>query len=1093
MLFVLTAASSFADESDEFFERQIRPILVEKCSRCHGAEKQNGGLRVDSIASLLQGGESGPAVVRGSINRSLLIQAVMRSDDIAMPPDETLPQHQVDALKQWIDEGAVWPATIGNLPSMKDSSMQDHWAFQPVSKPEVPQTSDDWIQTSVDAFILKKLHEHGLTHASSADRRTLLRRASYVLTGLPPSPELVEEFVGSNSADAWSQQVDRLLASPQYGEHWGRHWLDVARYADTKGYVYAREERFWVHAWAYRDWVVNSLNADMPYDRFLLLQLAADQVTDRNDGDLAAMGFLTLGRRFLGIKHDIIDDRIDVVSRGTMGLTVACARCHDHKYDPIPTADYYSLYGVFDSCAEQLVPVGGNDVDDAEFMAELQKRQEKLQQTLKQRCGEASERYRSRVGDYLLAQTELSKYPQAGFDQIITAQDTHPRIVWQWQKWLYDSKRNQEPVFKAWHEYQQLPSDDFANLAIAVTAMLAELTPLQLNPVVAEAFRTAPTSFAEVVDRYAKLLAEIDAKWKTKSSAASEDGSTLAEFSDSADEQLRLVLYGAGSPCVVPEEHIANTELLHTSSVLDEIWKLQGEVDRWIIQSKHNAAYATTLVDREFPSEPRVFRRGNPATPTTTIARHFLTALGEQSTKPFQIGSGRLELAQSIIDPSNPLTARVIVNRVWTQVFGRGLVSTPSDFGLRAETPSHPELLDWLTTWFIDNGWSLKKLHRLLLTSAAFQQQSRNLPADIVQAAEEIDPENRLLWRMSSRRLSFEQFRDSLLQASAELNLAAGGKPFDLFQPGARQPRRTIYGLVDRQYLPGVLRTFDFPNPDLHVAQRSQTTVPQQALFFMNHELVLEQTRLLAKKSESLPDNADRVRFLFQRVLQRAPSDSELHDALQLVSATTDPAPQSLPTAGDWSYGYGEVDETNHAVKDFQAAPHFTGSAWQGGEQWPDAKLGWVNLTAVGGHPGNTRQHACVRRWTAPRDMTIRIESRLVHEPEVGDGVRAFVLANGQTLHKQKVHQATVALDTERVDVKQGTMIDFVVDIDEILNSDQFLWRITLSDVNPADGNSSGLVWNSESDFTANTVDHFSPWEQLAHVLLCTNEFMFVD
>ncbi|MEO1979928.1 MAG: DUF1549 domain-containing protein, partial [Fuerstiella sp.] len=366
-----TMLSCAADERGDLFERMIRPILVEQCSACHGDKKQNGELRVDSLKSLLQGGDSGPAIVPGQSRQSLLMKAVVRSEDLAMPPDKPLTKQQVDALRQWIDAGAPWPKNAGQLKSMTDRSGKDHWAFQPVRKPNVPRHEGDWGNTPVDAFILQALKTNGLSPAPTADRRTLLRRASYAIIGLPPSPEAVADFADDPRPDAWQQAADSLLSSQHYGEHQARHWLDVARYADTKGYVYAREERFWVHAWTYRDWVINALNADMPYDRFLLLQLAADQVEDRAEGDLAAMGFLTLGRRFLGLKHDIIDDRIDVVCRGTMGLTVSCARCHDHKYDPIPTADYYSLYGVFDSCAEELVPLNHDPVDDKGFADEL--------------------------------------------------------------------------------------------------------------------------------------------------------------------------------------------------------------------------------------------------------------------------------------------------------------------------------------------------------------------------------------------------------------------------------------------------------------------------------------------------------------------------------------------------------------------------------------------------------------------------------------------------------------------------------------------------------------------------------------------------
>ena len=1091
----LTTTPAAADSKLEFFETSIRPVLIERCSQCHGAHKQNGGLRVDSLAALLKGGDTGPAIVAGNAADSLLIKAIQRSEELAMPPDESLTKPEVDSLTHWINDGAAWPEGLTQLDSRKDTTWKQHWAFQKIQQPAVPQIENDWIQTPIDAFVLQKLTSNGLQHAARADARTLVRRASYGLTGLPPTSEHIEAFASDESTEAWPRVVDRLLESPQYGEQWARHWLDVARYADTKGYVYAREERFWIHAWAYRDWVVRVLNNDIAYDRFLQLQIAADQVEDCQPEDMAAMGFLTLGRRFLGIKHDIIDDRIDVVCRSTMGLTVACARCHDHKYDPIPTADYYSLYGVFDSCYERVVPIGDEASTDEAFATELQKRQTTLTNARQKVCAQASQRHRDRIAEYLIAQTELAKYPQAGFDQIIPPSDIHPQIVHRWNHWLRNAGRRHDPVFRAWDEFRQLAEESFAEDAVKITEQLATLTPADLNPIVASSFVKTPSSFDEVAIRYGELLQRINEKWKAEIKAAADHKSVVPErLSNPAEEQLRQAIYGPTSPCTIPDVHISNTETLLASDEVTQLWKHQGEVDRWIIQSQHNLPHALTLADRAAPVEPRIFRRGNPANVGESVSRHFLTLFSESpgTAHEFNSGSGRRELADAIISKDNPLTARVIVNRVWAQHFGRGLVPSPSDFGLRADEPSHPELLDWLSGWFMNNGWQLKRLHRLIMTSSVYQQASEGLDKESLQAAVEKDPGNRLLWRMTPHRLTFEEVRDSLLQASGELQTTAGGKPFDLFAADA-VPRRTIYGMVDRQYLPGALRTFDFPNPDLHIAQRSQTTVPQQALFFMNHELVLKQVRLLTKSTEDLPDVASRVQQLFRRILQRNPTSSEITDALGLAESGGSKIEDALSaTAADWSYGYGEVDETNHKVINFEPAPHFTGSAWQGGPNWPDARLGWVNLTAVGGHPGDTRKHACVRRWTAPRDMTIRIESKFVHEPAVGDGVRVFVLAgDGQELYADIIHQKTVDVNADEVQVAKGAVIDFVVDINEVLNSDQFLWRITITDRSASVADHS--AWDSEKDFTHDSISPLSPWQQLVHVLICTNEFMFVD
>lgn len=936
---------------------------------------------------------------------------------------------------------------VGDLPG----ATEKHWAFQPVQEPAVPSSE---VANPIDAFVLHRLNLNGLAPAPTADRRTLVRRLHYTLTGLPPSFRQVTEFVGDATPKAYERLVDSLLDSPHYGEHWGRHWLDVARYSDTKGYVYGREERFWTHAWAYRDWVVNALNDDLAYDRFLLLQLAADQVDDRQQGDEAAMGFLTLGRRFLGVKREIIDDRIDVVTRGTMGLTVSCARCHDHKYDPIPTADYYSLFGVFDSSAERKVSLGDPMIGGEAFQKELKKRRDKLKETFAKHRKTASDRVRKRVADYLFAQTELEKYPANGFDQIFSPTDLLPAFVHNWRDYLRRAKEVKDPAFVHWHAYLGASANQFTT----ITRELAQRK--DLHPVVARAFASPPKSFQEVADRYAKLF---------------------------EDEGFKHVLLGSDSPCEVPDIPIVHSEVFFTSGEVTQLYKLQGEIDRWIVRSKVEAPQALMMVDLPRAVNTRVYLRGNPLTLGDEVPRQFLGLLGGKDRRPFSRGSGRLELAKAIVDPKNPLTARVMVNRVWMHHFGQGLVKTPSDLGLRAETPSHPALLDWLTAQFIKDGWSLKKLHRRILTSTTFRQSSGGNPEED-QLAIRTDPENRLLWRMNQKRLSFEELRDSMLAASNDLNRKLGGKPADLF----KQPyphRRTLYGLIDRQFFPSTLRMFDVATPDLHMPKRPETTVPQQALFLMNDPLVLDRTRAVAKVASGEPKPSQRVRSLFRKVVQREPTREEIAESLALVSLTqTAKQPERPPTAEDWQYGYGELDEVAKRVKGFKRLPYFTGDAWQGSERWPDSKLGWVQLHATGGHPGNFRKIAAIRRWTAPKDMAIRISSKLKHEAKPGDGIRAFIVSNsGGILRSTKIHQQTVELNVEKLEMAKGGTIDFVVDIDTILNSDQYHWWVTINET------ADGMTWNSEKDFPQNESRLLTGWEQLAQALLCSNEFMFVD
>ena len=1035
-------------------------------------------------------------------DQSLLLAAIRQTGDLQMPPDRKLPGEQIAAIERWIKLGAPWPKAP--LAAKTNDAARTHWAFQPLRDPPVP-AGKEAPANPIDAFVQTKLATAGLIPSPPADRRTLIVRATFDLLGLPPTPEEVEAFVRDEDPRAFEKLIDRLLESPHYGEQWGRHWLDVARYSDTKGYVYARENRTWIHAWAYRDWVVHALNSDLPYDRFLLLQIAADQVVkdhaaggDR--GDLAAMGFLTLGRRFLGVTHDIIDDRIDVLTRGTMGLTVACARCHDHKYDPIPTADYYSLYGVFQNCIERQLPIAEpaerNEAWQA-FAAELKKREDKLAELLLKKRTEAAERVRARVGDYLVAQRELHKYPDEGFDQLLEKTDIIPAFVRRWQAHLRQEEKNAASLFVPWFEFNKLAADEhLAQRAADVTKALGERE--GLNPLVRDAFKSPVASHAEAAARYGQLFAEIDKQWQTAVKAAADAKQPPpTQLNDAAAEQLRRVLYGDEAPCEVPNTAVVNNEMYFDLTSCTELWKAQGEVDAWLIQQPLAPAQAVILQDRPQPQPAFIHKRGKASNKGAETPRQFLSLLAGPNRAPFEQGSGRLELARAIIDPKNPLTPRVMVNRVWLHHFGAGLVRSPSDFGVRAEAPSHPELLDWLTSRFLDEGWSLKKLHRRIMLSAVYQQSSCGaVDQAVVAKAQQLDPENRLLWRMNQRRLTFEELRDRLFAATGELQRNLGGKPADLFSAGFQ--RRSLYGNIDRQFLPATLRIFDFANPDLHIPQRSDTTVPQQALFFLNDEMILRRAKALATRTSKAESPEARVQQVFQAVYQRAATPQQVAAALALVNAKEDATEVAISaTAADWQYGYGEFDEGTKQIKGFTKLPHFTGTAWQGGSAWPDAKLGWVQLTADGGHAGNDPQHAAIRRWTAPRDVTIKIASTLKHETAAGDGVRGRLISSrGGLLHEAKTHNSAAEFKVESLEMKAGDTLDFAVDIGGTLNNDQFVWEVRLTAVEAADKPAAGGVpsaWQSKADFTGPRVMQLDPWEQLAQVLFSTNEFMFVD
>ena len=1139
----------------DFFERRIRPVLVQHCYDCHSAESKSlkSGLRVDTREGLRLGGKSGePAIVPGDPEKSLLLKAIRHpSADLQMPPKKKLSPQQVADFEAWIRAGAPDPREEVHGSKFKVQSQKVHWAFVPPREQPVPKVKDlAWPQSPIDNFILAKLEANGLKPSPPADPRTLIRRLTYDLTGLPPTTEEVEAFAKACSTSSRQSTVvnlaNRLLASPQYGERWARHWLDVARYADTKGYVYAREERFYPHSYAYRDWVVHALNNDLPYDRFLLLQIAGDQLTPfRVSGlefrvgqtppntttnsklqtpnpelkDLAALGFLTVGRRFIGVTHEIIDDRIDVVTRGTMGLTVQCARCHDHKYDPIPTADYYSLYGVFQSSADELVQIEFPEKSTAlaAFEKEYQTRLDKLNTTMATRRAEAAARVRTRVTDYLLAQFELHKYPEEGFDQILTDQDLIPATVRRWQAYLEQAKRRADPLWTPWHTYNASsshPSSPAPRPQTPDPIKSATANPAQLqtqNSKLQTAFSSPPKSPREVAERYGKVFTEVEQQWQAALAAAKANKTPPpTALADPDAEALRQVLYAESSPAVVPDVGIVNNELLFPSRVTEELWKLQGEVDRHLIRTPASPAHALIVTDREPQQNPRVFLRGDPKNKGPEVPRQFLQAVAGPQRQPFTHGSGRLELARAIASPENPLTARVMVNRLWLHHFGAGLVKTPSDFGLRAELPSHPELLDWLARRFVAEGWSMKAMHRLIVTSAAYQQasevesreskvESRARPA-LVSRPSTLDPDNRLLWHANRQRLDFEELRDALLAASGELDLSPSGKPVDML--GSK--RRSLYGLVDRQYLPGVFRVFDFANPDLHIPQRHETTVSQQALFFLNNGFVASRAKALVARKDfaDLSTPEDKVRLLYRALYQREPTPGQTTAAVRFVADAEANAPQppQPPVATQWRYGYGEYDETARKLKSFAALPHFTGKAWQGGPQWPDAKLGWAQLTAEGGHAGNDLKHAVIRRWVAPRDCVVSIEGRIVHETSAGDGVRAFIVSSsaGQ-LRTVTVHNSAEELRISSTVAKAGDTLDFIVDFRANLNSDEFKWAPVITELNTAAA-AGGTVpvkqWDAKKDFggvDAPALPALKPWEQLVQVLLSANEFYFVD
>ena len=853
-----------ADE--EFFETKIRPLLANRCYECHSEKKQQGDVRFDRKAAVFDAG----LVVPSKPEESRLLQVIKYDPtDTQMPPKGKLPDEEIALLTEWVTRGAAWPDDANpQADGASAGANGTHWAFQPITHPAPPTVKDaDRVQSPIDRFVIAKLEEKDLSLSPQVDRRTLLRRVTFDLVGIPPTPEEIAAFEADTSPDAYEKAIDRLLASPLYGQRWGRHWLDVARYADTKGYVFTEDINY-PYAYTYRDYVVDAFNADVPYDRFVQEQLAADKLgLPENSPELAALGFLTVGRRNQNNRMDIIDDRIDVTARGLMGLTVACARCHDHKFDPIPTADYYSLYGVFDSCDEPEageLPMIGEPQQTAayeKFQQELDRRQAEVAKYIAEQREVITAEIRRKAGDYLLVVLSGGEGNR----------EVRRRGVEHWKTFL-GKVANDDPLWGPWKRLSSLPKEGFADAAkAAIEAMRQEtsfregLGAFVLDRLVAQPLgspddlaRAYGVLLTQTIDRPTDLAPELVAHFDAIAKKLSESGPPFALN----DEQAKDFFDRAQR---------------------NEERERQKKVDEFRSKSEVAPPRAMVLRDKQNPVEPVVFIRGNPGRRGDQVPRRFLEVIAGKERPTFsKDASGRLDLAKSITDPSNPLTARVIVNRVWQHHFGEGIVRTPSDFGTRADPPTHPELLDWLASEFIAHGWSLKWLHREMLLSASYQQASVDRSAKDPRIAS-IDPINTLLWRMNPHRLEFEAMRDATLAVAGRLDPALGGRPINLFD--ADSPRRTVYGYVNRNDLPGVWRSFDFPSPDGSVAERPETTVPQQALFAMNSPFVINQAKSLAGRAEVAAANspAEKVTVLYQLALQREPTSEERETAVHFL------------------------------------------------------------------------------------------------------------------------------------------------------------------------------------------------------------------
>ncbi|QDT35246.1 PSD1 and planctomycete cytochrome C domain-containing protein [Thalassoglobus polymorphus] len=873
-----------ANDQEQFFESHVRPLLAKHCFECHGEKKQQGELRLDRKQFVFEDGASGKAVVPGKLDESRLWAVVQFDEfDTQMPPTGKLPEKDLLILKKWIESGAYWPEEAhaevvaqNAVPLKSDGSIDfeaaiaNHWAYQPVQAPQVPERSPaaDY-DSAIDRYLAIKLNEKGLKFSERASKQTLIRRLSFDLRGLPPTIAEVQAFEADQSKTAYRDLIDRYLSESTYGQRWGRYWLDIARYADTKGYVFT-ENRFYPYAYTYRDYVIDAFNNDKPYDTFVMEQLAADQLGyAENDPRLAALGFVTVGPRFLNRKPDIIDDRIDVVTRGFMGMTLGCSRCHDHKFDPLPTADYYSLYGVFDSSQEpDLPPLRGElDVNAPgyqEFVTELNKREEALEAYKKTAHEELLVQARNHLDDYFpdaiksmgLLPADLELTPKHGA--------LRDRLKSHWKKTLERMAKENRPFFLP---ATKLLALDDKELTEQLPSLLDELDTNDAIPdSLIEALRSAKiTSKIEVVNVYTQVLSSVRDEWNEFKKSNPE----ATQFDDPGKEQARRILLGKGS---LSDLDPGDFSPLFERDNRTKIRNLEKKIDEWHATSPNAPARSMVLFDKEKLTNPVIFVRGNVGRRGDRVPRRGPQILNPSPEAVFTKTSGRKELAEQIASKQNPLTARVLVNRIWMYHFGSPLVDTTSDFGLRTQSPTHRELLDYLA-WSLmhEHNWSIKGLHREILRSQAWQQQSVDRPQ-----ARMVDSENQLYWKQNRQRLDFEAMRDTMLKIAGKIDLSLEGRPVDI----EKQPfptRRTVYALIDRNNPSGLLRTFDFPSPNSSSPSRSETTVPQQALFGMNSPFAQQMAKALAERVEkSSADPKAQVRQLIELAYSRPASKEEV-------------------------------------------------------------------------------------------------------------------------------------------------------------------------------------------------------------------------
>jgi hypothetical protein len=917
------AAAVPAPQSPEYFESAIRPVLAASCYDCHGDQRM-GGLRLDSREGLLKGGRSGPALVPGDPDKSLMIQAVRQTrDTLKMPKGGRLKPSEVDALVEWVRAGAPWPAAALSasagrpaeaapagaaatpVPAAASTSpayvikpeQRAFWSFVPLHATPAPAVSHtSWPKSDIDKFVLAQLEHAGLPPVRAADKRVLLRRATLDLTGLPPTTDEIDAFENDGSPDAFAKVVDRLLASPRYGETWGRLWLDVSRYGEDDYRSLDPKQRGYnpyPNAYLYRDWVIKAFNDDLPYDQFVRAQLAGDLLGQpaTRARTLPALGFLGLGPWFYDngaveiTRADERHDRVDVVSRGFLGLTVGCARCHDHKYDPIPTRDYYSLAGVFLDTSYHEYPLVPKSVVDEYTLhdKQIEKKEKLLDDFTRTESTQLGETLALQASKYMAAAWKVLGEPKEDVAKVVDAEKLDYELFDRWLKFLAKPPRFY-PNLTKWQEMikgggsaseAKKLADEFQGVLLEVMFDRKEIK--EENDIIAAKALIGtkkkepgklPSDFVTNDDfcpgcglELKSLPVERNNLWTDVFQRDLQEGFDPAQASDRIKPGL-LAFRGWGL-----ERQLSADRRRYVEGLRADIAALRKA-------QPPKYAFVHGVADVEKPVNLKVSKRGSPYNLGDEEPRHFLSVLSDGDPAPFANGSGRLELANAIL--RQPLSTRVIVNRVWKGHFGTGLVDTPSNFGVAGERPTNPELLEYLAQRFVDQKLSIKQLHRDIMLSAVYQLSTEYSAPNF-----EKDAANRLYWRADRHRMTAEQIRDSLLFVSGSLDDKMGG-PSTALSPSFN--RRTVYGKVSRYKLDDYLQLFDFPSPNLSAERRFTTTVPLQRLFFMNSDFMQQQGELIARRVSAEPNNTARIQKAYLLIFGRAPSDVEIRTGLEFLA-----------------------------------------------------------------------------------------------------------------------------------------------------------------------------------------------------------------